>query len=146
MKRLDFTKVQGEVNDIAAIHQWLDRSIKYLMNGSYTLALTKIVKKRTLPQNRLMWMWFKCLEDCSGQSAQDWHDYYCKKYASREMVTPDGQVVKLAGHTSQMNTAQMTDFLNNVQADAATEWGVTLPLPEEQGYDEFRLQYERMVQ
>ena len=145
MKRLDFIKRNGEISNMTAVHQWLDRSVKYLMNGSYTLTITKVVKKRTLSQNRLMWMWFKCLEDGTGQPAQDWHDYYCKKLIGREMVTPDGEIVTLAGHTSTMNTAQMTDFLNKVQADAATEWGVTLPLPQDQGYDDFRLQYERYV-
>lgn len=143
MKHFDFIKRNGEVGNVAAIHQWLDRSVKYLMNGGYTLIITKVVKKRSLSQNRLMWMWFRCLEAESGQSSQDWHDYYCKKLVSREMVTPDGEIVKLAGHTSTMNTAQMTDFLNKVQADAATEWGVTLPSPEDVGYDDFRLQYER---
>lgn len=145
MKRFDFTKANGEVGDIETIKQWIERSVRYLTNGVYTLTITRVVKKRSLAQNRLMWMWFKCLEDETGQPSQDWHDYYCKKFVSREMVTPDGEIVSLAGHTSTMNTAQMTDFLNKVQADAATEWGVTLPLPEDLGYDEFRLQYERMV-
>ena len=90
-------------------------------------------------------MWFRCLEDGTGQSAQDWHDYYCKKILGREFVTPDGEIERLQGHTSTLNTAQMTDFLNKVQADAATEWGVTLPLPEDVGYDEFRMQFERLT-
>lgn len=145
MKHLDFIKRNGEVGNVAAIHQWLDRSIKYLKNCGYTLTITKVVKKRSLSQNRLMWMWFRCLEAESGQSAQDWHDYYCKKILGREFVTPDGEIEKLSGHTSTLNTAQMTDFLNKVQADAATEWRITLPLPEDQGYDDFRLQYERFV-
>lgn len=145
MKRLDFTKENGEITDIATIHKWLDRAVKYIMNGSYSIVITKVVKKRSLAQNRLMWLWFKCLEMETGQPSQDWHDYYCKKLLSREMSTPDGEIVKLAGHTSILNTAQMTDFLNNVQSDAATEWGVTLPLPDDLGFDEFRLQYERYV-
>ncbi len=133
------------MEDMGELHRWLDRSVRYITNGSYTLLLTRVVRKRTLPQNRLMWMWLKCLEDATGQAKEDWHDYYCKKFASREMSTPDGEIVKLAGHTSTMNTEQMTDFLNKVQSDAAAEWGITLPSPEDIGYDEFRLQYERLV-
>lgn len=144
MKHYDFTKEKGVV-DVAAIHGWIDKVVKYLMNGGYTITITKVVKKRTLSQNRLMWMWFKCMEDDSGQSAQDWHDYYCKKLLGREFVTPDGEINILSGHTSTMNTAQMTDFLNKVQADAATEWGITLPLPGEEGYDDMQLQYGRYV-
>ena len=145
MKHFDFIKEFGEVAAKDDIKAWIDRCLPSLTNGRYTVAITRDVRKRTLAQNRLMWMWFKCLEDETGQSSQDWHDYYCKKLVSREMVTPDGEIVKLAGHTSTMNTAQMTDFLHKVQADAATEWSVTLPLPDDQGYDEFRMQYERYV-
>lgn len=144
MKHLEFNKDKGIV-DLAAIHAWIDRAVKYLMNGGYTLTITRNVKKRTLSQNRLMWMWFKCMEDDSGTPAQDWHDYYCGKLLGREFVTPDGEIHCLAGHTSTLNTAQMTDFLNKVQADAATEFDIILPLPDEEGYDDMRLQYERYV-
>ena len=139
MKHLDFIKKDGAVGNIAAIHQWLDKSIKYLTNGGYTLTITKVVKRRSLSQNRLMWMWFRCLEDGTGV-------VNCfQKILGREFVTPDGEIERLQGHTSTLNTAQMTDFLNKVQADAATEWGVTLPLPEDVGYDEFRMQFERLT-
>ena len=36
----------------------------------------------------------------------------------------------------------MTDFLNKVQADAAAELGITLPLPEDRYYSEFINEYQ----
>ena len=47
----------------------------------------------------------------------------------------------VVGGTSTLNTVQMTDFMNKVQADAATEWGITLPLPADRYYQEFIQHY-----
>lgn len=145
MKHFDFIKENGEVIDIGSVKSWLDRAIKYITNGRYSLTITRQVKRRSLEQNRLMWMWFKCMEDSTGQPSVDWHDYYCLKLLGRDFVTPDGEIIEIAGHTSVLNTAKMTDFLNKVQADAATEFGISLPSPDDIGYDDFRLQYERYV-
>ncbi len=146
MKQLDFIKANGEVVEKEAIHQWLDRSVKYITNGAYSLTLTRVVKRRSLQQNRLMWMWFKCVELELGQPSQDIHDYYCKKFFSREIANPvTGEVETVYSGTRGLNTAQMSDFLDKVQSDVATELGITLPSPDDIGYDEFRLQYERYV-
>lgn len=146
MKTFDLIKQGGECADLGKAHQWLDRSVRYVTNGRYTLTLTRVVQKRTLSQNRLMWLWFACIEAETGQPSQDVHDYYCSKLLQREIINPlTGEITKVCGGTSTMNTAQMTQFLNQVQADAATELGITLPLPSDLGYDEFRLQYERYV-
>ena len=48
----------------------------------------------------------------------------------------------IAGSTSKLNTVQMTDFLNKVQADAAAELGITLPLPADRDYNEFINEYK----
>ena len=72
-----------------------------------------------MSQNALMWMWFQCMEAETGTLKQDIHDYYCQKFLARRAVI--GGVEKwVTGGTSKLNTAQMTDFLNKVQADAAS--------------------------
>ena len=48
----------------------------------------------------------------------------------------------VAGSTSKLNTLQMTDFLNKVQADAAVELGIRLPLPADRYYQEFIDEYK----
>ena len=146
MRRLDFVKANGEVADMASVHRWLDIAVKHIMNGSYVLAITKVVRKRSLNQNRLMWMWFKCLELDTGQSSQDFHDYYCKMFLSRDIVHPiTGELERVSGGTSNLNTAQMTEFLDKVQADAATEFGITLPTPDDLGYEDFEEQFKNLV-
>ena len=54
------------------------------------------------------------------------------------MDTPRGRI---AGHTSGLTTEQMTEFLNKVQADAASEYGITLPNPEDLYFEMWAEQY-----
>ena len=39
--------------------------------------------------------------------------------------------------SSRLNTKQMTDFLNNIKTDAASELGIMLPLPDDRFYQAF---------
>lgn len=143
MKQIEFSKTDGKIDDVSELHAWLDRKIKYLQNGSYTLVLKKSVRKRSVAQNRLMWLWFTCLESETGQPAQDIHDYYCLKFLSRDVIDiSTGAITRVGGHTSTLSTEAFTIFLNQVHSDAATELGITLPSPDEPSWTEFEDEYK----
>lgn len=146
MKTIEFSKINGEIGDISALHSWLDKSVKWITNGSYTLNICRKVRKRSLAQNRLMWLWFACIERETGQPAHDLHDYYCLAYLPKDIADPKtGEAVRVGGHTSTLTTAAFTDFLNKVQADAATELGITLPTPEDESWEEFENEYKQFI-
>lgn len=143
MKQFEFFKINGQISDVNALHSWIDRNIKYLMNGSYTLSIVTKRRKRSIAQNRLMWLWFTCIERETGQDAMDIHDYYCIKYLPKDIIDfQTGAMIRVGGHTSTLSTAAFTDFLNKVQSDAATELGITLPNPEDEAYPEFEDTYK----
>ncbi|MBQ7204629.1 MAG: hypothetical protein IJS04_02195 [Muribaculaceae bacterium] len=118
----------------------MEKSFDYLCsllrNGVYVLSIKRKTEPRTVSQNALMWMWFKCMEDNTGTDKQDWHDYYCAKFLLRE-TDIGGRRFTVVGGTSILNTVQMSNFMDKVQADAAAEWGITLPLPADRYYQEF---------
>lgn len=143
MNTIEFSKIKGETLDVGAILKKVERLIGWLMNGNYELKITKKVKRRSLPQNKLMWMWFGCISQDTGQPPQDVHDYYCIKYLPREVANPaTGERVIVAGHTSLLSTEAFTEFLNQVQADAATELNITLPTPDDLAWEEFEAQFK----
>jgi hypothetical protein len=43
--------------------------------------------------------------------------------------------------SSKLNTEQMTEFLNKIQADAASELGITLPQPQDRFFEQFYAQF-----
>lgn len=126
------TKVNGAVT----LSKPFDFICSLLRNGIYTLRITRKTTKRSLPQNSLMWMWYKCIEDSTGTPANDIHEYYKSKFLCN-FKTILGKECYTVGSTTSLNTAQFTEYLNKIQADAATELGIRLPLPEDQGYDQF---------
>ena len=123
----------------------MDKSFDFmcslLRNGEYTVKIVRKTKPRTISQNSLMWMWYKCMEDSTGQRKEDFHDYYKAKFLSRQVVI-GGCWRTLVGSTTDLNTLQMTDYLNKVKADAAAEFGIALPLPEDRQYEEFISEYK----
>jgi hypothetical protein len=130
------TKRDGKVT----MEKSFDFLCSLLRDGVYVLSIKRKTEPRTVSQNALMWMWFKCMEDNTGTEKQDWHDYYCAKFLMRE-ASFGRKRFSVVGGTSTLNTVQMTDFMNKVQADAATEWGITLPLPADRYYQEFIQHY-----
>ena len=74
------------------------------------------------------------------EMAETVHDYYCRQYLRRQISWHD-EVITVIGETKKLNTQQMTEFLNKVQADVAAEFGITLPRPEDRFFQEFYSQY-----
>jgi hypothetical protein len=80
------------------------------------------------------------MEEATGQPKEDFHDYYKCKFLTRQIAVR-GRWVQVVGNTSSLNTLQFTQFLEKVKADAAIEFGITLPLPEDRTYQDFVSEY-----
>lgn len=113
-----------------------------------------IDKQRTKAQNRLYWMWIKQISDATGQDKETIHHEFKKRHLARifnrddeykktfaqvrackGVVEPhiydklvDGVVGLLS--TTKANTKQMTEYLNDVWADAYSK-GIFLTIPQE---------------
>ena len=111
-----------------------------LRNGRYVVTITREREKRSLDQNSLMWLWFTCIEQETGTPRQDVHDYYCMRFLRRS-ISWNGFDRNVVEGTSKLTKERMTWFLDQVQADAKTEFGISLPLPEDQFFEEFYQTY-----
>lgn len=115
--------------------------ISTLSNGRYTVTITRSKEPRSLDQNALMWLWFTCIEAETGTPRQDVHDYYCVMFL-RKNISWNGMDRTVIEGTSKLTKERMTWFLNQVQADARTEFGINLPLPEDRYFEEFYQTYK----
>ena len=108
----------------------MDKSFDYLCstlkNGIYTISIKRKVEPRTLSQNA---------------DKLDIHDFYCRKFLIRQICV-SGHAISVVGSTSKLNTIQMKNFMDKVQADAAAEFGINLPLPADKYYHEFISEYQ----
>jgi len=112
-----------------------------LRNGRYTVSIVRERQPRSLDQNSLMWLWFTCIEQETGTPRQDVHDYYCAKFL-RKQISWNGTIRTVVEGTSKQSKERMTVFLNEVQADAATEFGITLPNPDDRYFEQFHQTYK----
>lgn len=130
-----------KVDGVVHMEKTFDYMCSQLRNGRYRVRIERYTEPRTLPQNALMWMWMKCIEDETGTPAMEVYDHYCKKFLS--YVNRWGEQVNTT--SSKLDTRQMTEFLRKIQADAAAELGITLPLPEDRYYREFVGEYRGRI-
>lgn len=112
-----------------------------LSNGRYTITIVRATEPRSLDQNALMWLWFTCMEAETGMPKQDIHDYYCMMFLRRSIDWNGFDRTVISG-TSKLSKERMSWFLDQVQADARTEFGINLPNPEDQYFEEFYQTYK----
>ena len=111
-----------------------------LQNGTYTITVKRQNEKRSIAQNDLMWMWLTCIEHETGTPKDEVYMYYCKKFLMRTIKIGDRQE-RIYMTSSKLNSEQMTAFLNQIQADAASELGITLPTPQDRYFEQFYQDY-----
>lgn len=111
-----------------------------LQNGTYTITVKRQSEKRSIAQNDLMWMWMKCIENETGTPKDEVYMYYCKKFLMRT-VSIGERMERIYMTSSKLNSEQMTAFLNQIQADAASELGITLPTPQDRYFEQFYQDY-----
>lgn len=132
MKQYVITKRNGRVDG----NTDLSGLFSTLRNGVYTITVKRATEKRTIAQNDLMWLWFTCIERETGTPKEDVYSYYCKKFLMKTIRFGD-RLERVYETSSRLNTQQMAEFMTKIQADAATELGIQLPLPTDIYYDAF---------
>ena len=104
-------------------------------------------RQRTLRSNALLWLWLRCIADECGYDKRDQDDldsikdYYCERFLGWGFKKVMGTFQKKVQGTSGLNTKEFSTFLEQIRVSAMQEHGIHLPLPEEQGYDEFYTRY-----
>jgi len=99
-------------------------------NAELEVCIRPYNSKRSIEQNRRLWKLYAKLADeawVNGRrySAETWHEY-CKGYflGFELKAMPDGSELKTPISTTTLNTAEMTDYQNRLQAWAAGNFGL----------------------
>ena len=122
-----------------------DQELAYLFstlaNGTYSITVKKVQEKRSIAQNDLMWMWLTCIQNETGTNKDEIYMYYCKKFLMKT-VSVGQKMERIYMTTSKLNSEQMSEFLNKVQADALSELGIRLPTPQDRFWEAFYQDYK----
>lgn len=132
MTRKYFIKTDNVVAE--DLSRWLQSAISELPDGKFIIDIQEAKKKRSNDQNRLFHWWCRILADDTGASMVDVKDYLKTKFLMRPNPIGSGFIV---GSTSTLNKADFATFLENVHAEASTEFGIYLPTEADRAYDEY---------
>lgn len=113
----------------------LEMVLSTLKNGKYILAIKGYREQRTINQNSLFWLWMQCLSRETGSEPMEFYRYFESKYLSRPSSI-DGELIVI-DRIKYLDTRQMTELMEKVKAEVATEYGITLPLPEDLYFEQF---------
>ena len=89
--------------------------------------------KRSLSQNALLHRWFGIIADETGNTRDDIKEAYRDMFLDKVPVQIGGKECLVGRSTTKLSTAEMAEFMDKVQAHAASELGILLPLPFQQG-------------
>lgn len=98
-------------------------------------------KKRSLPQNRLLHLWLKCISDETGNSHDSLYEYFCEKYLPWNKELVFNREVRTRSGSSQLNTKEFTEFLDSINSEMLDQ-GIYLPNPGDMGWDDFYSRYK----
>lgn len=109
----------------------LAKMVAELPDGKYRVTIESQWERHSVCQRRLLFMWFSYLNRITGQPKQSIYEYYAEKYLTED-----------CRHVSQMTSCQLSQFMHEIEADAASELGVMLPTPEDASYQDFIREYK----
>jgi len=88
---------------------------------------SEIRRKRTLDQNAGYWLWMTYLEDQTGSTKMDLHDYFLDRHPIFKEIEVNNKISMVRIGTSQANTKQMSIHMNEIDIEVSSEWGIMLP-------------------
>lgn len=120
--------------------------IDSLPNGKrYDINIAVHRERRTIDQNRLLFLWINCISGETGQDKDELHIYFKHKFLDQDFIRVFGQQIYITPTTTTLDTKQFTDYLNNIRVFAATELGITLPNPEDAIWAQFHETYNNYI-
>ena len=90
-------------------------------------------KRRSLNQNALMWKWHGIVAEATGHTANEIHEWAKLTFLPPAFITIDGKTVEIRKSTTDLDTREMSRFMDNYNAWAASEMGLVLPHPDDMG-------------
>jgi hypothetical protein len=92
---------------------------------------TTAEKKRNREQNARLWGYLystiaeQAWVDGRQYDKDQWHLYFAKKYGIfDEVEIPGGEIITRRVSTSKMNVGEFSEYMQKIEAEAATELGV----------------------
>ena len=102
------------------------------LNGNFNdgdrvlVQVTKPRKGRTLNQNSYYWFYIHVIAAETGDTEDDLHEFFKRKFLRPRQVKVLGNEIKLPESTTRLNTNDFSEYMDKITALT----GITPPIPE----------------
>ena len=103
------------------------------LTNPWLVTIKECNRRRSLPQNSLYWTWLTIMANESGFIKDDLHDCFKVDILGMKDLQYKGKTVQIPRSTTELNTKQFGEFLDEVGARASSN-GIILPQPRDMGY------------
>lgn len=118
---------------------------KLNLEKRYEVNITLKREKRTIPQNRLYWLYVTCIADETGNSKEDIHTHLKQTFLKVEDVIIGNASIAKTISTTKLNTAMMANYINQIVVWASSECGIILPDPADYVWEQFYEKYKDRI-
>lgn len=126
----------------AAVKAYIDRCPD---GKAYEVSIVLKKDRRTLPQNRLYWLYVACIMDETGNDRDALHDFFRRKFLPVKYGVLGGERTERLTSTTELDTVQFTGYTDRIVAFASSELGIVLPNPEDRYFEQFFEQYKGFI-
>ena len=120
--------------------------IKKLPEGKqFIVNIDKKKEVRTLPQNKLYWLWLNCISQETGNEVKDLHEHFTEYYLPRETVQIFDKTTERPISTTKLSTIEFTAYLEKIEQFSGSELGIVLPHPEDLYFAEAYEKYSHTI-
>ena len=96
------------------------------LDGKVTLSLKVYKRGRTINQNSLYWVYLNVLEQETGDSANNLHEFLKRKLLNPRFVKVMGEDIKLPATTTNLDTTGFSEYMERIEQLT----GIPIPTPE----------------
>ena len=119
--------------------------LNFLIRKQAVVDLSEKREKRTIDQNSLYWLWLSCIMNETGEYKDRLHEVFKQKFLGTENILVFDNQFQITKSTTQLDTKQMTDYLNRIQEFSNAELGILLPNPEDLVWADFYEHYKNYI-
>jgi hypothetical protein len=112
---------------------------------SWVIKIEPKKQVRSLPSNRLYWLWLACISDETGSDKDELHKHFGLMYLPKVEVRLFDQSKYKPISTTKLDTIQFKNYLDKIQIFASTELGISLPNPNDLIFDQFVEKYKDYI-
>lgn len=138
--QIKLTKFNNKAN-LENVFALMKIKINLLTNGEYIVTINRIKSHRTIPQNKLYFLWLNLIAEETGNTKDDLHDYFTAVFLEKQYKVLFNEEVEIRASTTRLSTKEFTTFLDNIYLFASEELKMILPKPDDICFNEFYTNY-----